>query len=129
MPPHFIIPKTYNEVNGESTTVFGTTKKWVTEKNTVRYERYSIILSRSERIHFDTAYFPTWHFFVDGREVPILPTNTGINATIPAGSHTLELVFRQTNLEKLANVLSAVCACLMLYAIINSRYGRHKKTS
>ncbi|MCA9372210.1 hypothetical protein KC726_04930 [Candidatus Woesebacteria bacterium] len=59
-----------------------------------------------------TFYFPGWHAYVDGTETDIQfqdPSYRGvITVAVPQGDHELEVVFKNTKVRLLGNVLSLV---------------------
>jgi hypothetical protein len=76
-------------------------------------------------------YFPTWHVFLDGKQIEFKYYSKGFLIPIPAGKHTVEVKFTQTLIEMLANALSLTGVVLIVIGIIiNRKESKHgKKTS
>ena len=57
---------------------------------------------------FHTLYFPGWRVQVNGTAVPVAPQpETGLlTFPVPAGQHTIEVVFGETPLRRAANLVS-----------------------
>ncbi len=74
-------------------------------------------------------YFPSWQGKIDGRQKLVLsPTKTGeIIIPLQAGKHTYHLWVGQTNLEKLANLISLFAISYILYLMVSEhkvkKYG------
>src|SRR3989344_7393935 len=51
-------------------------------------------------IHINTAYFPGWNVFIDNKRADFNVTNKGISLSMPAGDHSLDMLFTQTPIEK-----------------------------
>jgi hypothetical protein len=65
---------------------------------------------------FNTFYFPGWRVYVDGRRVPIVPTEPHglISFEVPAGKSNLQVRFQDTPLRLAAKALSALSALVVL---------------
>jgi hypothetical protein len=72
------------------------------------------------RAVFNTFYFPGWRAYVDGRQVPIVPTEPYglISFEVPAGESNLQVRFQDTPLRLAAKALSALSALVILGLII-----------
>jgi uncharacterized membrane protein YfhO len=54
------------------------------------------------------AYYPGWHAEVDGRPVPVYPTDTTLQGiVVPAGNHRIRFVFASTMFRAGAFALAA----------------------
>ena len=64
------------------------------------------------RAVFNSFYFPGWRVYVDGKQVPIVPTEPYglISFEVPAGKINLQVRFQDTPLRLAAKVLSALSA-------------------
>lgn len=78
------------------------------------------------------VYYPEWHCYVDGKEVPIYRTNFLVRGVVvPAGSHTVELRFSSPaySLGKTISIASnAIIALVALGSLLLWRRSRSKAT-
>ncbi len=90
-----------------------------TTKNSVRM--YIIDAKTKLRMVDYTFYFPGWHVYVDGSEVPIQfqdPDYRGtITYNVPAGKHTILVQFKDTKVRVLGDIIS-ITAILLFGALI-----------
>jgi hypothetical protein len=65
---------------------------------------------------FNTFYFPGWRAYVDGKGVPIVPTEPYglISFQVPAGESTIQVRFQDTPLRLAAKALSALSGLVVL---------------
>ena len=79
------------------------------ERNTVRHT-YKITVSRDARLRENTLYFPNWRVVADGKDLPIQfqdPNERGlITFLLPKGEHMVEIIFQNTKLRTLSELLS-----------------------
>ena len=68
------------------------------------------------RAIFNTFYFPGWRAYVDGKRVPIVPTESYglISFEVPTGVSNLQVRFQDTPLRLAAKALSAFSALAVL---------------
>ncbi len=71
---------------------------------------------RSFRAVFNAFYFPGWRVYVDGKQVPIVPTEPYglISFEVPAGESNLQVRFQDTPLRLAAKALSVFSALVIL---------------
>jgi hypothetical protein len=68
-----------------------------------------IELNKSTDVPFNTLYFPNWKGYVDAREVILTKDSYGrILVPVPAGSHTIELIFGISQIEVIGIILSGI---------------------
>ncbi len=81
-------------------------------------DRLSASFAASDRARLlvlNELYFPGWHAYVDGREVPILPTNAVMRGVIvPAGATAVTMAYVPFVLSLWGHVLRAVGVLLFL---------------
>jgi hypothetical protein len=98
-------PKERVEVIGGEARVANIEKK--SNKHT-----YTINAKGESRIIDHTQFFPGWKVFVDGQSVPIQfqdPSHRGeITYTVPSGSHNIQVIFGETKLRMIADVISII---------------------
>lgn len=90
---------------------------------TSTYHTYKIQNSETSRIVENTLYFPGWEILVDKKSVPLQfqdPQYRGLMTfTIPSGIHTVEVIFKETKLRVISDILSVVVGIgLLLIGII-----------
>jgi len=78
------------------------------------------------RAVFNTFYFPGWRAYVDGKDVPIVPTEPYglISFEVPAGERSVQIRFEDTSLRLTAKALSALSALVVLALVIWSLVRR-----
>ncbi len=78
-------------------------------------------LPTSKLVHINLAYFPAWKLFIDGENSALTQVKNGMNATLPAGVHQVRLVYQQTPVEVIGNILSSAGILFLLLGIITLR--------
>jgi len=89
---------------------------------------YFLDISKQTKIEVNLAYFPAWHFYLDGKKVTPRISKGRVSFAIEPGRHELYAEFIQTPLEKLSNALSLTGLFMLILGIIffNGKitYGR-----
>jgi hypothetical protein len=88
---------------------------------------YKIISTSKVRIVENTLYFPGWEVYINGRKANIEfqdPEYRGlITFWIEKGENQIKIIFRDTKLRSLANIISLITICLItgitLFSYIN----------
>lgn len=70
--------------------------------------------TETQMVHLNLAPFPAWQVYIDGKDVSYTNTNTGINVSVPSGEHTVRVVYQQTFIQRLANVVSILSILILL---------------
>jgi len=82
---------------------------------------YLIDASKKTRLRENTLYFPGWNVFIDEKKTEIEfqdPANRGLMTFfVDEGKHKIEVIFRETKLRLLANVVSVISILLVLVKI------------
>jgi len=69
--------------------------------------KYTITAKTPLKIQENTLYFPGWKGFINGREIFLSPSNKGIiNANIPKGTFTFEVIYEDIFIYKLLKIIS-----------------------
>jgi len=80
------------------------------------YEAYRVAMPEAGALLFKLLYYPAWHAYVDGREVPATPFRQyglgWVTCEVPAGQHLVELRFTNTPLAQAGDLLSLVSLLL-----------------
>ncbi|MGA2968144.1 MAG: 6-pyruvoyl-tetrahydropterin synthase-related protein [Candidatus Levyibacteriota bacterium] len=71
------------------------------------------------------AFFPAWHAYLDNNSVPIFENSQGSEVNFPRGQHALRLVFQQTGVELLGDLISLAGVLALFAGIIqlNKKYA------
>lgn len=81
----------------------------------------NIFSEKETKVKVNLAYFPGWNVFIDNKESSPEISNNGFYVNIPPGSHSLDIFFTQTSIEKFATSVSLASLFLLLAGIILSR--------
>lgn len=83
---------------------------------------YEIYAETQIRIRENTLYFPGWKVFVDGKSVPIEfqdQLNRGlITYFVPAGKHSVKIIFTDTKLRLISNIITLYSVFLALLILV-----------
>lgn len=83
---------------------------------------FEISAATPSRIVDNTLYFPGWKVYVDNIEAPIEQQDRNwrglITFSVPAGQHSVKIVFEETRLRKFADALSMISAGILLVLFI-----------
>lgn len=98
------------------------------------YHSYQInVLSETARIRENTLYFPNWIVLVDGKETPIEfqdPASRGIiTFYISQGEHKVELLFKDTKLRTVSNIISFASLLTLVLLLGSNLKLKHEKTN
>ncbi len=104
LPPQLVRPTRPSEV--VRSTISDSTLNPVVMKQTDTYEQFRVTVSEQKNVTLHKAYFPGWHYRLDGKEA-----DPGIIAglpvlMVPAGNHMIELLFTDTPIRTFSNILS-----------------------
>ncbi len=87
-------------------------------KRTSTYHQYEIGVITRARIRENTLYFPGWEVLVDGKKVAVEfqdPANRGlVTFFVDGGKHSVEIIFGETRLRLVANLISLANILLLL---------------
>jgi uncharacterized membrane protein len=129
MPPYFVKPLMQNAVplekiqNTKGVKIISMQEKTQEISAKIEAEKKIDIL-----VHH--AYFPTWHVFIDDKQIEFKHFGKGLIVTIPQGTHLLAIRFAQTPIEMIANGLSITGVLLVILGIITHRKEKnHVKKS
>lgn len=122
MPPAFSKPTNIEQVPLERIILLKTDGNIHILKETTGHLKLLYETKSDGVVHANIAYFPAWKAFVDGKEVPIVPTHDGMNISVVKGRKVLELRYEQTPVEIFGNILSLITLFTMLLVIIRGTY-------
>jgi uncharacterized membrane protein len=74
--------------------------------------------SEKENVTLPLAYFPSWQGYIDNKQVLVKDNQGKIAVNIPQGQHQLKLIFQQTQVELLADLISLVGVLALFAGII-----------
>jgi hypothetical protein len=86
------------------------------EEYTPTSGQITVQLTKMLRVFFDIHYFPGWRAYIDGKEVPIEPTQGQgrISLVVPAGEHAVRLQFEELPPRVSADAISVISLLLLL---------------
>ena len=117
MPRDFSKPESPEQVPKEILVIAGDGEVQLLQKKTHEVEARVAVDSESI-IHANIAYFPAWKVYIDGKETEINIKNNGFEFSVPKGESEINLVFSQTQLGRISNVLSIVALIILFAGII-----------
>lgn len=123
LPSGFGVPKTQSQVPTQKLILLKTAGKIDLQVNKPTYQKYSYSIERDGVFHANTAYFPGWKAYLNGKPVPIVQTVDGMNISVPKGQGIFELKLVQTPIELLGDTFT-VLAFLLLFTGIIRYYGK-----
>jgi len=122
-PENYTMHDTQSEIlNGEGRIITNNVK------NSSR--NYSIVAEEQLRVIDHTTYFPGWSVYIDGQKTDIQfqdPSYRGtITFEVPKGGHEVEVIFENTKVRLIANILSIMFISIAFISItlIHSNYGK-----
>ena len=87
-----------------------------------QYQKYEVKTFSPNVLHFNTAFFPAWHLYINGEEKVYTVRNNGLDFLLPKeGTYMVELRFSQTPLERVANTISLIGVFVLTLGIIKRR--------
>lgn len=89
----------------------------------IKSTRYSFDadISKDSQINVNTAYFPGWKSYEDGKEVNVVVNKTGnFSFQISKGKHIVVIQFEDTNIRKLAISISFISVVIILLYFLRS---------
>ncbi len=121
MPPYFTKPPSSNQtINSKLTVINGSAEVLQQHQKTQNYSA-TLLVQRPSKILLQTAIFPAWKIFVNGRVINCSNTTRGYLFPLPPGNQRIEVTFVQTPIERVANILSLAGIAVLIIGIIYSR--------
>ncbi len=120
LPPDFNVPESKTEIPEEKISVpeYVTVNEW--QSKTGLYEA-EIVASSAARLHFNIAYYPAWHVFINNEEVSVTRTSQGFTARVPEGTYVIRAEFIQTPVQRAGNYISLLGLILLFAGIIRKQ--------
>lgn len=82
---------------------------------------FDVDVNKNSEINVNTAYFPGWKSYEDGKEIKISINKAGnFSFRIPKGRHTVVVQFESTNIGKIATLISFISVILILLYSLRS---------
>lgn len=117
LPGNFSKPETKDEIVKEKFEIIKGSAQISNEVFTINKIYADISANTESEVLIKIAYFPAWNLYLNNSKHDFKISDKGIMTVIPDGESKLRLEFRQTNLEKVANILS-ISGMLGLLAVI-----------
>lgn len=124
MPSGFQTPRVVSELPTSKVELLKTTGNIRVLNDKTNYLKASYLVLGDGVVHVNTAYFPGWKAYVNGQNLPIVPTPKGMNISIPKGEGTFEMKLTQTATEMTGNVLTILAFFALLIGIIKTSLPR-----
>jgi uncharacterized membrane protein len=71
-------------------------------------------------VKVNTAYFPGWNVYVDGKLKQVKEENGLFSFRVPNGTHNVLVEFEDTSIRKLANILSLIFFAVMIFVLFKN---------
>jgi len=115
LPKELKRPRTADEIAYDTVPAIpGSVVESVEEKET--YRKYTVHTDTTRTVVLNSAYFPGWQYFINGRNVRALIVEGRPTVTFPAGGSTLEMRFTDTPIRTFANIVAFVTLLTVLVA-------------
>ncbi len=122
LPKGFKTPENANEIIQEKITGENIQIKNLENKTN---KISATINSRGENeVIVHIPYFPSWKYYLNGKSVESQQVDTGILINVSKGENILEGKFEETNIQKLANLLTVSGVLILVAGII---YAKRKQ--
>ena len=118
MPKNFQRPKTQNEIAN----FLSLNSKIITVKNiSIKTQSiaFDIDASKAQDLIIPLAYFPSWQGYVDGKRIVVKNNNGKIEISVPNGQHKLMFIFKENQIELIADVISLAGILALFIGIIH----------
>lgn len=116
MPKHFAIPQQEEEI---PQSLFRVQKGRISLlENKTQLKRAIITMRQPGEVHINLAYFPAWSAFVDGKEVTLKKVSNGMDFSIQSGTHNVLVIYKDTLVEQIGNIVSLTSILGLIVAII-----------
>ena len=79
-------------------------------------------INSDSSVKLNIAYFPAWKIYVNNREVKYDVIKNGLSLNLSKGRYVIEAKFIQTEIEKLANIISLLSVFALFLGIIRHKY-------
>ena len=113
MPKNFKEPTNYSEIssfsalNSQNLQIKNFSQK--TQELT-----FDLNIKKNMSQVFPIAYFPSWKGYLDDKNIEIYEDRKGIRIDLPKGDYSLKLIFKQTNTEVFANLITLLTIMTLL---------------
>lgn len=114
MPPDFIPPQTEKELPS-SLFIDGGSLEPEIALNQETYTKFYITVGRDTFVTLARAYFPGWHYFINGKETIPMLVHSMPRIILPTGNSIIELVFSNTPVRTLGNAISMFTFGILIY--------------
>ncbi len=120
MPKGFHKPKNANEIPNKK--IAGDSKiKILSLSEKTQNIQAKVDASEGTIMRVNIAHFPAWHATVDNREAPLKYDSSSLLVQVPRGSHTLNVTYSQTPIEKTGDLLALAGVAILIIGIITHR--------
>lgn len=120
LPADFKVPQNYDEIANLPITVPGESDvSYVVNKAT--YAKIRLVLESDNRMRINKTDFPGWRYLIDGVRITPEIVDSVPFTEISAGSHTVELIFGNTPIRSVGNIISVITA---VFLFLYFHYGK-----
>lgn len=85
--------------------------------------KFDILAKKDSKINVNTAYFPGWEAFINGKKIPVEPGKNGlVSFFVPQGRYLLEVKFGDTFVRTIAKYMLLISIGCFSVLLINNSY-------
>ncbi len=112
LPKNFPVPEN-EEGAAKEKFIFDNPVYILKEMARTQIYKLEVLAEKTTFVKINTAYFPKWQLILDGRKVPFEIAGGVMEFVLPAGKHELTVVFEDTAIRKIANLISLLSLPLL----------------
>ena len=109
--------------------VHGAPIEYEIHKREAEVHEHTITATVRTQVSENTLYFPGWTVYVDGHKTGIIFTDPNwrgvITYPVPAGTHSVRVVFEETKLRQFANIITFASAGIVMLTLISARKRKY----
>lgn len=128
MPRNFKKPTSKDEL--PKTKIEKSNSYEIVHEEFIRGNIHALISAEKDaRVKVNIAYFPAWQGFIDNEKIELKEGEKGMDFIMPTGTHSFDLYFVQTPVEKLGNSISLVFLFVIFIGIIYPLKKKNEKNN
>lgn len=127
LPSNFIKPNNHNEVSSEIITGDFDKSDLIYEFKKTQKVKAIIDLKKDTKLFIQIAYYPAWNILVDGEKTSFKVLGRGLQLNLSQGKHSIDLLFQETQIEKITNILSFIAIVIVGIILFNGKFKQENE--